>query len=637
MQDNGNNILIWLPSPVGDSVLCTPALRAIRRRFDSCKITFLAEPIVSEVLSPSDYNDEWLELTQKNPFAIARVLKEHRFTHAILFKNSFASALAVFWAAIPSRIGYAREGRGFLLTEKLYPTKLSNGKFKPVSMIDYYLAIASKLGAETDSRKLELLVDPKCSSVLGTKLPEIDEAGRPVVIIVPGGAFGPSKCWPSDRFSQTADWLIDNYNSTVVISVSPEPAEKKIAEEICAASKNKLLSLSRRNVSLGELKALFSRASLVIANDTGPRHISIALQRKLITLFGPNDPVWTETDYENEIQIVGNVHCAPCAMPICKQTKHICMQSITVEMVCNAAKQLFEDNRSRSIVYARRKFVETSDSFFLDPDYETAFSKLGLTSVDTVFSFNAAKNLIKKNLADYRSRLQFEVNSPLTTLFLKRYEKPPILVQLKNWLLTCGFKSCGFIELENINKLAEVGINTPKVVAYGQQWGLFFEKKSFIISEKIPKAESLEQKLPSYFTDDGTAENLKLRRAFITQLADFIKQFHKTSYRHRDLYFSHIFYSDSGDFYLIDLARAFKPIILRRRFQIKDIAQLYYSAPAENFSNTDRLRFYLSYIGRDKLINEDKNFVRKVLNRVNRMAQHDIKHNRFVPFVSQRN
>ena len=137
------------------------------------------------------------------------------------------------------------------------------------------------------------------------------------------------------------------------------------------------------------------------------------------------------------------------------------MQAITVEMVCNAAKQLFEDNRSQAIIYARRKFVETSDSFFLDPDYETAFGKLGLTSVDTVFSFNMAKNLVKKSLANYRSRLQFEVNSPLTILFLKRYEKPPILEQLRNWLHAHGRKSCGFIELEHINSLAEAGITIP--------------------------------------------------------------------------------------------------------------------------------------------------------------------------------
>jgi len=106
---------------MGDAVLCTPALRAIRQHFKSCKISFFAKPAVREVLSPGSFNDSWLEQRSRNPFAIAKKLKEHKFTHAILFKNSFASALVVSLARIPSSIGYAREGRGFLLTDKLYP------------------------------------------------------------------------------------------------------------------------------------------------------------------------------------------------------------------------------------------------------------------------------------------------------------------------------------------------------------------------------------------------------------------------------------------------------------------------------------------------------------------------------------
>jgi heptosyltransferase-2 len=88
------------------------------------------------------------------------------------------------------------------------------------------------------------------------------------------------------------------------------------------------------------LKVLFSIADLVISNDTGPRHIAAAFGRKVITLFGPNDPAWTDTGYENEIQIVGDVPCAPCGKPVCRKSEHLCMQAITVEMVCNAAKKL---------------------------------------------------------------------------------------------------------------------------------------------------------------------------------------------------------------------------------------------------------------------------------------------------------
>ena len=361
MQDE--NILVWLPSPMGDAVLCTPALRAIREHFESSQITFFANLVVRQVLSPSSFNDAWLEQKNKNPFKIAKMFSRHKFSSAILFKNSFASALTSFLAGIPSRIGYTREGRGFLLTEKLYPVRsprrhspdgrgltsngvypprLSVARFKPSSMIDYYLAIASWLGCDTSDRNPELLIDMEDCQSVQLKLPELSDADGPIVVIVPGGAFGPSKCWLSERFAQTADWLISSYNATVVVSVSPAAAEKRIAEEICRSSRHELINLSETPISLGELKSLFSIADLVITNDTGPRHIAKALGCKIISLFGPNNPAWTQTEYENEIQIVGTAACVPCDKAVCKKDEHLCMQAITVEMVCDAAGKLLE-------------------------------------------------------------------------------------------------------------------------------------------------------------------------------------------------------------------------------------------------------------------------------------------------------
>ncbi len=632
------NILVWLPSPMGDAILCTPALRAIRRRYPTCKIWFYASPVVREVLSPSLFNDEWLEQKDKNPLTIGRKLRKHKFACAILFKNSFASALAASLAGIPSRIGYAREGRGFLLTDKLHPPRLPNGKFEPRCMVDYYLDIASRLGADASNKVLELTVDPTDAESLKSKLPEVIHTGGPIVILVPGGAFGPSKCWPNDRFAQTADWLIKNHNATVVISVAPEDAERRIAEDICELSGHELINLAGRPVTLGQLKALFSIADLVIANDTGPRHIAIATGRKVVTLFGPNDPAWTDTEYENEIQIVGNVPCAPCTRSMCNQHRHLCMQAVTVEMVCRAAKELLEGDRKQAVISARQRFAEMSESFSVDPDYQSALSRLGLTSIDTVFSFKGAENLTKKNLAPFRSRLQFDIAPPgspqSTTVFLKRYDSPPILVQLKNWLSTRSRKSCAFIESTAINELTAMTIGTPKVVSYGEQKGMLLEKRSFLLTAKIPDAESIERQLPEYFTGPATKETLRLRRDFIARLANFIKRFHETDYRHRDLYFSHIFYNDVGRFFLIDLARAFKPALLNRRYRMKDLAQVYFSAPGRYFSRADRLRFYIGYIGRHKLTAKDKSMIHRIIKKAEQMARHDIRHGRSVPFTS---
>ena len=647
MHDDKLNILVWLPSPMGDAILATPALRAIRRHFGSSRITFLANQTVRSVLTPCDFNDAWIE-PARNPVAIAAQLKPRKFTHAILLKNSFAAALAVFLAGIPRRIGYAREMRDLLLTEKLYAPRLPNGKFKPVSMIDYYLAIAAHLGAETANRRLELQIDPKDTQSLLSKLPQLADHKGPIVVLVPGGAFGPSKCWPGEYFAQTADRLIDNYNATIVISVAPHPLEKQTATEIASADglslrakrsnlKDKLINLAKCPLSLGELKALYSSAALVIANDTGPRHIAIALDRRLITLFGPNGPAWTETNYENEIQIVGNVPCAPCTKPTCKKPQHLCMQSISPQTVCLAAGELLDGRLHRTIIFTQPSFERACDSFFVNPEYKPALSKLGLNSIDAVFAFHTGESLTKKNLPAFRSRLQYQLENPQSklpiTAFLKRYEDPPLLTQLKNWLAHHSRRSCAACEFEPTSELSAAGIDTPNVIAYGEQWSRLFEKRSFIITEKIPDAEAIERKLPDCFDAPATPQNLKLRRKFIAQLAAFIRRFHRTGYRHRDLYLAHIFHSADDRFFLIDLARAFRPKILRRRFQIKDIAQIHYSAPAKYFSACDRLRFYLAYTDQKKLTIHDKQFIRQVIARAKRMARHDRKHGGNAPFA----
>ncbi len=627
-----DNLLVWLPSPMGDAVLCTPALRAIRKHFESSKITFLAADTVRQVLSPSSFNDGWVVPKDNNIFTTAAELRKHNFTSAILLKNSFGSALTVFLAGVENRTGYSRDGRGFLLTDKLYPPKLPDGNYRPLSMVDYYLSIASWLGADTTSRRLELAVNEQDKQTLKAKLPDIFAPDKPLIILVPGGAFGLSKCWPADRFAGTADWLIDNHNAAVVISVAPEKHEREIARQISAASQHDLLSLAENSLSLGELKALFSMAELVICNDTGPRHIAIAFDRKVITMFGPNDPVWTRTAHEKEIQIIGRAPCVPCLKALCSKPEHLCMNSITVERVCTAADRLLKGENFTELSDTTQQFTQLSDSFFVDQSFEQDFRSLSLTSINSVFSFDDGQNLTKKNLADYRTRIKFQIGEPARTLFLKRYQNPPLDIQLDRWLCNHGPVTCGLFETKAAKILTAAGVNTAKIIAYGQQTNLLFENSSFVITEQVPAASSLEQKLPRYFDGPTTGKNLAARRQFIDELAQFIKTFHNTGFCHRDLYLCHIFCDDNERLTLIDLARAFQPRLFGQRFRIKDIAQLYYSAPAKYFSRTDRLRFYITYRGRKKLTAADKTFIRQVIDKVNTMARHDKKHGRIVPF-----
>ncbi len=279
------------------------------------------------------------------------------------------------------------------------------------------------------------------------------------------------------------------------------------------------------------------------------------------------------------------------------------------------------------------KFTKVSGGFFVDSDFVKAFRNKGLTSIDAVFNFSDGKELAKSNIAKHRSRIEFDLNESAETLFLKKYDRPAIMEQLKNWISHHKWASTSSFDRLPTEELSQAGINTPKIIAYGEQWCGIFEKRSFIITQKVPQGQSLEKKLPDFFYNSGPTQNVQNKREFINQLADFVRRFHQTGYRHRDLYFAHIFLTGSDDFYLIDLQRTFKPILFKQRFRVKDITQLYYSACGQYFSRSDRLRFYLRYARKEKLNFSDKLFFRSVKAKARRMANHDIKHGRPVPFA----
>jgi heptose I phosphotransferase len=268
------------------------------------------------------------------------------------------------------------------------------------------------------------------------------------------------------------------------------------------------------------------------------------------------------------------------------------------------------------------EFIQISPDFSVRRDFVDCFKRLDLDSVEKVFSFNKGKNLTKENLAPFRQRIMFETDNPKTILFLKRFNNVPKFIQLKNWLTRRKKISTMACDLEPAEILREHSINTPQTIAYGQQWQGFFEKRSFIITEKIPDSFSLEVKLP------------KKTKTFIENLASFVRKFHNTGFRHRDLYLCHIFCDSRGQFTLIDLSRVFKPLVFSKKFLVKDLAQLYYSAPAVFFTKTDRLKFLLCYLQKDKLTKQDKILIKKIKSKAKQMARHDKKHGRIALYES---
>jgi heptose I phosphotransferase len=276
---------------------------------------------------------------------------------------------------------------------------------------------------------------------------------------------------------------------------------------------------------------------------------------------------------------------------------------------------------------------ELSPGFFADPAFVPALTAMGLTTLDSVFAFDKTDTVGPRKLAAHRSRSCFRLGADGPVVYLKRYFRTPILWQLANWLDHRRRACTSVYDGHRTAELDAVGVAVPQTIAYGYEWGGLFEKRSFIMIREIPDAVSLEEQLPACMTDFSPSA-ARQRKAFIEQVADFVRRFHATGCRHRDLYLCHLFCDTNNALHLIDLHRVFKPLLLSGRFRMKDLAQLYYSSPGSVISRADRLRFYRCYRQKKTLTFRDKYFISQVKRWARRIAVRDRKKGRPAAFES---
>ena len=346
------NILIFLPNWVGDVVMATPALRTLRRYFAQSRITHIGRKMSLETLRGSDWADATMvERSNQRPAlagfaATALAIRAGKFDLAVLLPNSFRTAvLARMGGGIRRVVGYDRDGRGWLLAEKLAPPRGDDGKLSAVPAILYYNAIATHLGAPDPGWDMELPVAPDDQSAADAMLQDAGgpPAPGPLVMLNPGASFGPSKLWPAERFAAVADELIQRRGARVIINAAP--AEKTIAFAVASAMRHSpLINLGERENSIGLVKALLRRCDLAITNDTGARHLAVALGAAVVTIFGSTDPARTELHYGRERIIRADVRCSPCQKKQCPQPPgaafHQCMTAISPRKVLDAAEEL---------------------------------------------------------------------------------------------------------------------------------------------------------------------------------------------------------------------------------------------------------------------------------------------------------
>ncbi len=349
-------ILVVQPSWVGDAVMATPALRAIRKRYPAAQISYLIKRYVKAMYTGMPWADKLVTYrtgkTKKKAgkeqfIGLAARLRKGRFDMAILMPGSFKSALVCKMAGIKRIVGYDRDGRGFLLSDKLLPPK-KDGRYVPSPIIKYYLGLASYLGSDERDLTMQLFVTPserrEAEEVIArAKIPE----KRPLILMNPGAQYGSAKCWLPEYFADVADELIEKHGATVLISGAAK--ERKIVAEILEHMQHAgAVDLSRAGMSLGALKEIVRRCDLMITNDTGPRHIAAAFDVPVVTIFGPTHPEWTEIYFKKERTCSVPVHCGPCQLKKCP-IDHRCMTRVTPAMVLATAESLLNPIASTSI------------------------------------------------------------------------------------------------------------------------------------------------------------------------------------------------------------------------------------------------------------------------------------------------
>lgn len=343
-KERSGALLVRAVNWLGDAVLTTPALGALRAARPEVRIELVARPAVAELFRGHPdvdgvlvYDKAGRHAGARGMLRMARELRRRRYGAAILFQNAFDAALLAFLAGIPDRSGYATDGRRMLLSRSVPVTE----EILRLHHAEYYLRLLSGLGIPVPpSPALRLHVAPEEREAMRARLETMGvPGGRRILGINPGATYGSAKRWFPERFAAVADALSEEWDASVALMGSAP--ERPLAEEIEAAMRRRPANLSGRT-TVRELMALLASCSFLVTNDSGPMHIAAALGVPIAAIFGPTD--WRATSpWTRRARIVRvDVDCSPCRRRECDRG-HECMKGVTAEMVVDAARDLMAE------------------------------------------------------------------------------------------------------------------------------------------------------------------------------------------------------------------------------------------------------------------------------------------------------
>lgn len=345
-------ILIRGANWIGDGVMTVPAMRELRRLIPDAEITLYTRPRAEGIFRDAEFIDKIVEIKRadsrfRNIVEEAKRLRTEKYDLAVLFPNSFESAVVVRLAGISKRFGYARDGRGILLSDPIKPPKWRDERHQ----VYYYLNIISEVERRILHSNTVVERDPVCELTVSEKRLAgaselLEEAGvdvsKPVVAFGAGSTNSMAKRWGEERFAELGAMLQNEIGANVVMLGSRDEAD--VSSRVSALSDADIVDLTGKT-NLAEATAILARADLFVSNDMGLAHIAAAVGTKTVVIFGPTKDVTTRPFGPNAEVVRHDVECSPCMLRDCP-IDHRCMARVGVDRVYEASlKQLTQGRK----------------------------------------------------------------------------------------------------------------------------------------------------------------------------------------------------------------------------------------------------------------------------------------------------
>lgn len=343
-------ILLLQLQNVGDTLIFSPALQALRRRYPAARIDILANAVSAQIYKRCPLVDRlWVDTTPGSarkllpPISLLRGIRAERYDAVVadITQNSLRYGLIASLCGAPLSIGFDLDERGFLFTR---PLAVPNG----ASFVECNLLLARELGADAEGVAETFWYAPaddaRAASLLATR--GIDPE-RPLVVMHPASNWQ-SKTWFPDRWAAVADWLAREEGAQVAFVGTA--AESAYVDDIRARMETPSVSLAGQT-DLPELGAVLARADLFVGTDSGPRHIAGALGRPQVTVMSSLDYAhrWG-LRRPNEIVLRTDPECSGCQLSFCGHRR--CMDLIDVSRVRGACAELLARTRATATVRA---------------------------------------------------------------------------------------------------------------------------------------------------------------------------------------------------------------------------------------------------------------------------------------------